>query len=299
MQCSYCNAKAVYFRRYSGQSFCPDHFKEYVERKVYQTIKKEKLINSGEKVAIAISGGKDSITLAWILKKLSDRLNIEMESILIDEGITSYRDKTLKIAEEFCSKNGIKLHIMSFYEEYGITLDDMVERGEKTPCTYCGVFRRELLNKKALEISADKLATGHNLDDEVQAILMNFIKGDINRLARLASTTGTEGMVARIKPLKEIPEKEVALYAMVSGLPVSLEECPYAMSFRVKIRDIINSLEEESPGIKFSILRGYQKLLPCITSTAKKPSGRCSLCSKPSTQVVCSSCRLKKELKIL
>ncbi len=296
LKCSRCDEKAVYIRRYSGQNFCREHFLEYFEKKVVGTVRKGRMVERGERVALAISGGKDSLTLAYLMKKLEKKLDLELYCILVDEGIKGYREKTVEAAKEFCRELNLELEVVSFRQEYSKTLDEMVEIGERTPCTYCGVFRRELLNSKALELGADKLATGHNLDDEVQAILMNYIKGDVERLIKIGSTSGKLGLVARVKPLMEMPEKEVALFSLLKGFPSSFEECPYATSFRVKIRDIINNLEESSPGIKFSILRGYQKLFQNFKSLEVVPLKKCRLCSNTTSQEVCMSCRLREEL---
>ncbi len=300
MKCSRCSEKAVYIRRYSGQSFCRYHFLEYFERKVNKTLKIEKMLNRSEKVALAISGGKDSLTLVHIIKKLGKKLDLELHCILVDEGIGGYREKTVKIAEEFCRKLDLELEVISFRQEYSKSLDEMVELGKRTPCTYCGVFRRELLNLKALELGAHRLATGHNLDDEVQAILMNYIKGDVERLIKIGTTTGKPRLVARIKPLIEMPEKEVALFSILNDFPVSFDECPYATSFRARIRDMINNLEESSPGIKYSILSGYRKLLGKITSpeVSSSPMRKCEKCSNTTSQAVCMGCRLREELGI-
>lgn len=299
MRCSSCTAKAVYISRYSGQSFCAVHFIEQVEKKFSRALKRGRMLERGEKVAIAISGGKDSLTLAYMLKKLEGKLNLSLQGILIDEGIQGYRQKNLENAREFCRDIGLELEVKGFKGKYSLSLDEMAKMGGKSPCTYCGVFRRELLNAEALELNASKLATGHNLDDEVQAILMNYLKGDVERLVKMGSSTSHKLMVPRIKPLSEVPEKEVALYSLLNEFPVSLEECPHASSFRVRARDIINDLEESSPGIRYSILRGYQKIHPAIeASRSRAPLKRCRLCSQATSQEVCAGCRLKDELGI-
>ena len=287
MRCDKCNENAVYHRRYSGQKFCKEHFIEYFESKVQRTIKNHGMIEPGERVGVALSGGKDSITALSIL----NQLNIELFAIAIDEGIEGYREKTLKIAGEFCKENDIPLTIASFAESFGKTVD--ATSGEHA-CSFCGVLRRRLLNDKAKELKLEKLVTGHNLDDETQAIMLNYVRGDLDRLYRLSNTKKSERFVPRVKPLQEMPEKEVGLFAILN-FDIDFSECPYASgSFRTGIRDFINDLEKDNPGIKFSIRRGYQKLMPYLDSYPRKELKECQLCGEPTSGEVCRVCDMLK-----
>jgi uncharacterized protein (TIGR00269 family) len=293
MECDKCGEKAAYFRRYSGQIFCSKHFMKYFEDKIRSTLRKYRMLERGERVGVALSGGKDSMSTLFILKELEEKLDIDVCAIAVDEGIDGYRKKTLTAAERFCSEYSIPLYGMSFSESFGTTLDEIA--GARNACTYCGVLRRRLLNEKARELKLDKLATGHNLDDEVQAILMNYIRGDIERLIRLERSIEHKKFVKRIKPLLEMPEKEVALYAILKDLNVSFDECPYARdSFRGSIRDFISTLEKDNAGIKFSILKGYQKLLPYLEDFARVKVRECEICNEPSSQKICKVCQLIK-----
>lgn len=295
--CSICGERACYHRRYSGQRFCAEHFIEYFERKVKKTMLRYRMLERGERIGVAVSGGKDSLTLLRILQKLAEKLSLELHAILIDEGISSYRAETIERARRFCEELSIPLKVLSFKEHFGFALDEAVKLSPRNACTFCGVFRRKLLNDAARELGCDRLATGHNLDDEVQAIVMNYLRGDLERLLRLGIDASCEQLVPRIKPLMEMPEKEVALYALLEGIPASFEECPYAeQSFRTEVREMINRLEEGNPGIKFSILRGYQKLLPYLKSYRVKELRRCRTCGEPSSGERCKACLLLEEL---
>jgi uncharacterized protein (TIGR00269 family) len=256
------------------------------------------MIKRGEGMGVGLSGGKDSIATLFILNKLAKKLNLELCAIAIDEGIAGYRDKTLKAASSFCSGYNIPLHVVSFKETLGYTLDEMAGDNDLKACTYCGVFRRKLLNEKARELNLDKVATGHNLDDEVQVILMNYIRGDVERLVRLGRSINHEGFVRRVKPLVEMPEKEVALYAILKNFDVAFEECPYVVgSFRIGIRDFINDLEKNNAGIKYSILRGYQEILPFVMKYRSKDIKECKICGGPTSQELCKTCKLLKMVK--
>jgi uncharacterized protein (TIGR00269 family) len=284
MRCDNCDKDAAYNRRYSGQKFCKQHFIEYFEHKVKKTINDGGLIKRGMRIGVALSGGKDSITVLSILKKLDD---IELFAIAIDEGINGYREKSLKIAKKFCKENDIPLEIVSFSDSFGKTVDD--NEGNHA-CSFCGVLRRRLLNDKAKELGLEKLATGHNLDDETQAVMINYVRGDPERLLRLSNSQKSDKFVPRIKPLQEMPEKEVGLYAVLN-FDVDFSECPYAQdSFRTGIRDFINTLERDNPGIKFSIKRGYEKLTPYLESYPTKELKECRLCGEPTSGEVCKVC---------
>src|SRR3989344_3313897 len=175
----------------SGERLCKTHFTGYFESKVFNTIRKFDLIGKEENLGVALSGGKDSLSVLNILNKLSiQNPKIKINAIAIDEGVAGYRDKTLEKAREFCNKNNIDLHIFSYKEEFGLTLDEMLKILKVKPCTICGIFRRYLLNKKSKELKLTKLATGHNLDDECQSILMNQMKNNIRASARLGPKVG-------------------------------------------------------------------------------------------------------------
>ncbi len=287
-KCSKCNKKAVYIKKYAGTALCDEHFIEDFEKRVFRTIRKNKMIKRGEKIAVAVSGGKDSLSLLYFLNKYRRRFGIEIFAVAVDEGIKGYRDLTLKKVIKFCEEYEINYRIVSFWEKYKFTIDKI---DKKHACDYCGVFRRRVLNEVAVEINADKIATGHNLDDEVQVILLNFIRADINRFIRLRERKKV--YTERIKPFYEIPEKEVAIYALLNNIDVCLEECPYVHgSFRYEIRKFINNLEEKSPGIKFSILRSYEKLLSLIEKKEEKEIKKCRKCGMPTSRDICKACEL-------
>lgn len=299
MKCSYCSKDAVYFQRYSGKHFCRKHFIGFFEKKVRGTIKKYRMIESGDVVAIALSGGKDSVTLTqFLIESYGGRRDIEFFAITIDEGIANYREKTVEVAGEVTKALGIKHYVVGVKENFGATLDEIVKVGEKLPCSYCGVFRKYLLNRMARELSATKLATAHNLDDEAQTILMNFINADIDRLARLIPQREQEGLVMRIKPFREVYEKEVVIYGMLKGYRLIFDECPYSeLPVRASVRDFIYEFEREHPGRKISILRSLEKLSQCLRVTNPQIDlNSCEICGEPTSQKICQACRFVKEL---
>lgn len=297
-----CNERPV-IELYAGEKLCTHHFTDYFENKAFKTIRRFELIGKGEKLGIALSGGKDSLTVLHILKKLSiQNPKIRLHAIAIDEGISGYRDKTLKTATDFCQKNGINLHISSYKKEFGLTLDEMLKILDVKPCTICGIFRRYLLNKKSKELRLTKLATGHNLDDECQSILMNQLKNNIEASARLGPKVGIihDGkFVQRIKPLYLCTEKEVMTYAFINGLLDDLAECPnVAQSFRAQVRDMLNEMENKFPGIKYSIVNSFLRILPLLKHQFKYEAIKvCAKCNEPSANDVCNACVYLEKLK--
>ncbi len=297
-----CNEKPV-IELYSGEKLCKNHFTYYFQNKVFKTIRQFELLGKEENLGVALSGGKDSLTVLHLLIRLSQQNpKIRINAIAIDEGIKGYRDKTLEKAKEFCNQNNIKLNIFSYKEEFGLTLDEMLEILDIKPCSICGIFRRYLLNKKSKELKLTKLATGHNLDDECQSILMNQLKNSIEASARLGPKVGLihdDKFVQRIKPLYLCTEKEVTTYAFVNGLLDEFNECPNVpQSFRAQVRDMLNSMEQKFPGTKYSIVNSFLQILPLLKQQFKGEALKvCLKCNEPSANDVCNTCVYLEKLK--
>lgn len=296
IKCMKCNRDAIIFQKYSGMHICKRHFIEDVERKVKLTIRKQYKIEKGDIIAVALSGGKDSVVLLYLLHKIFGmRRDIEIVALTIDEGIAGYREETLEKARKLTSELGIRHIVRSFKDEYDKTLDELTAQERKLgACSYCGVLRKSLMNKIANEIGATKLATGHNLDDEAQTIMMNHLGGDVDRMIRLSPPRAIEGLVLRAKPLRKVPEKEVALYAIVNELPFDMSECPYAHeALRGEVRDMINEFEVRHPGTKYSIMRGFDKTVGLIAKEYPQAElSKCRVCGETCTASLCQACKL-------
>ena len=306
--CTICKRReAFFFRPYSGEKLCRRCFIKSVEEKARATIAKYRMLEFDDEIAVAVSGGKDSVSLLRILAKIErDYPKSSLVAVTVDEGIKGYRDEALKIAAENCKKLGIEHHVVSFKELYGYTLDEIIKHLRKkgksklTPCAYCGVLRRKALNVVARDVKADKLATGHTLDDETQTILLNILHGDPLRMARQKPITDKAhpNLVQRMKPFCEIPEKETALYAYVKKIEFQDIPCPYASeALRNDIRLFLNRMEEKHAGIKFTIFKSIQKIRPAIAKIGKKEeSNICSECGEPTTGRICKACQMLQQL---
>ncbi len=306
-----CGRRAVYLSRASGIAYCEKHFLEYFDRKVRRTLRKYSMLGPHEHIVVAVSGGKDSLSLLHYLHKLSRRVpGWRITALLVDEGISGYREVTKKDFLRVVEELGVDYHIVSFKEEFGYTLDEMVRIGRKRglpylPCTYCGVFRRYLLNKAARELGATVLATAHNLDDVVQTFLINVMSNDWERIVRLApvSERGVHPkLVPRVKPFYEVLEKETTLYAVINGLYPSFVECPYArLSPRWYVRKFLNEMEERTPGTKYSLLRSLLKAIELLRKlgVGEGRPGTCSICGEASAHPICRACELRMKLGIM
>lgn len=304
MDCTKCgNPNVIIKKEQSGQYLCKDCFIDSIEKKVIKTVRKEKLLDKGDKVLVALSGGKDSVTTLEILNSFRELNIIDICAVTVDEGIDNYRQDGVDIAIRHAERLGIEHKIVSLKDTYGITLDEIMEKpNHKGSCSYCGVFRRTIINKAAREMGATKIATGHNLDDEVQAIIMNYLEGNTDNLTKLGAKTESkaEEFTVKIKPLREIPEREIGLYVVAKELEVHFASCPYAQqSFRGEVSEVINKLSEDHPTIKYSTLRGYDKIKNALKDDFKKEysHGRCVKCGEPSANELCKACSFIEELK--
>ena len=306
--CDICNRwDAFFFRPYSGVKLCKKCFSESIENKTRATIAKYDMFRFDDRIAVAVSGGKDSVSLLHVLAKIERRYpKAELVAVTVDEGIKGYRDEALKIAAENCKKLDIEHVTVSFRTLFGKTFDQMSRRMNQkgdanlTPCAYCGVLRRKALNIAARKTKADKLATAHTLDDETQTILLNIFHGDVLRIAKEKPVTDKvhPKLVQRIKPFCEIPEKETALYAYVKGIDFQSTPCPYALeALRNDARAILNDLEEKHPGMKFSIFKSIERIRPALEREANAEGlNECTECGEPTTKNVCRTCQMLKEM---
>jgi len=307
-KCMVCGREAIFLRNYSGETLCKRCYIGSIEKKVKTTISCYNMFDPEDRIAVAVSGGKDSLSLLHILHRIELKFpRSELVAITVNEGISGYREEAIEIASGNCKILHVEHVITSFKELYGHDLDEIVEiaeeKGDLSPCSYCGVLRRKALNMVAKEIGSDKLAIAHTLDDEAQTGLLNVIHGDISRIGRVGPVLEGDfvGFVSRVKPLCEVPEREVALFAFLKGIEFQSASCPYrGEALRNDIRIFLNRLETEHPGIKYTVLRSLEKIAPSVRGLAGKAGLKnCKVCGEPTVAEVCKACQSLRDLGLI
>ncbi len=292
--CTRCrDALSVYYRPYSGERLCAACFNESLLERVKKTVGRYDMFEYDSRIAVGVSGGKDSLTLLRLLERLErDRPYAELVAVCVDEGVRGYRDEALALVEKNCRMLGVEVHRVGFRELFGETMDGIAARDREVgTCSYCGVLRRRALDVAAKAVDADRLATGHNLDDMAQSVLLNVLRGDVVRMdSYYPGGRSLEGFVRRVKPLCEVPERETTFYAYVNGLEFQGLPCPYAEeAMRSDVRRFLNRMEVGRPGTKFTVYRTGLKIRGRGESGA---AGMCRVCGRPARGDLCRACEL-------
>ncbi len=296
MRCSKCFDKAVINLKQYNLKLCPQHFKEFFAGRVEKTIKKYRLFNRNDLIIIAVSGGKDSLALWYVLNKLGYKTH----GFHINLGIShnSYSDISEKKTRRFAEMHGLPLTVQYAVEEPGFSIDNYRKAGHRSACSTCGTVKRYLMNRFARQSAANILATGHNLDDEAAVLLGNVLNWQTGYLARQYPKLEASGdfFASRVKPFVELGEREIAAYSVLEGIDFVEDECPYSVgATTIFYKRILNQIEEKSPGTKLRFLRGFfenKHLFSDLEKDVKLIS--CEECGQPSVVSPCSYCRMKK-----
>ena len=260
-----------------------------IEAQVKGTIKRYKLFTKRDKIAVAASGGKDSTVLLYILTKLG----YNIYAITVDSEVGQYSKENIKNLRGFCKQHAIPLMEFSFSKEFGQTLKQIHKEVAKgtSYCTTCGVLRRHLINKYAKLHKFDKLATGHNSDDEAQATLMNIFRNDYLRFKRLGPSVGSvvsDQFVQRVKPLYFVPEKAIIKFSKTMGFPVVYARCPHASeAYREDVKDFLKPFDEK---VVQNILEFTLKHMD--TQSSKFKLKECKQCGEPTNGELCKACQI-------
>jgi len=269
------------------------------ENKVKETIEDYNLLNKRDKVMVACSGGKDSTTVLYLLKKFG----YNVEALHINLLMGDWSKQNLCNLEKFCKQLNVKLNVFSVRNELGRSMcyikSAVKSKAKLQNCSICGILRRWLINRLARKLKADKLATGHNLDDAAQTILMNYFKGNVFIGLKEGPKVGIirdEKFVQRIKPLYFCLEKEVERYSKTSNFPVLYERCPCVFdAYRHKIRKELDRLEVNEPNIKINIVNSFFRILPILRKNKIDHDLKyCKNCGEPSRNEICKACSIMK-----
>jgi len=306
VKCSRCSKKATIMLKYARLSLCKEHFIEFIENRFVKLSTKNKFFEKVRKALVAVSGGKDSVTLLHLMNKVAEYFGFEIHGLTIDLGIgRNYSKKSIEASIKNYEMLKVPYTIFSLKKHYGFTIDDIALYGKKVGikkpvCSVCGTIKRYIMNKVALDVNADIIVTGHNLDDMVQYILSSVYSGRIENITRLSLKTPTKDrLVGRVKPLAYFSEKETLMYVLLKKLPFNYDVCPHYRPRKLyeKIRRVSNELEEIVPGSKITLVRSFlEKIQPALEakySFSTEELRECKLCGMPSASEICSFCKIR------
>ncbi|NOT03523.1 MAG: adenine nucleotide alpha hydrolase family protein [Anaerolineales bacterium] len=307
MKCRKCENKASIHMRQHKLALCKEHYLEWVPEQTERFIKKYEMFAPEEKILVAVSGGKDSLSLWHILLKLGYQADGLYLGLGIDGGI-NYSHESQRLTEEFAAKNNLKLHIVDIEKEYGQPIPVIAQRshrGDGKPCAVCGLAKRHEMNRIARDLGYDVLATGHNLDDEAAVLFGNTLNWSSEYLLRQGPVLpGTAGLARKVKPLCRFYEREMTAYAILSGIEYIYEECPFAEgSQSIFYKESLNQLETARPGAKLIFYLNFLEAKKSGNLFLEKNVEMadlhpCPKCGQPtSTPDFCSFCRMIEKTK--
>ncbi len=278
---------------YMSDFLCMSCFCRTTERRIGKTIRDNNLLKKGDKIAMALSGGKDSVLTLNVLNNYAKRIpDIELFAIYVDRGDAFSVDGMLA-AKRAAEKINIPFHVVSFEKEFSVTMSDLTKiatKAKQNKCSVCGVFRRRLLDLTAKELGCNKLATGHNLTDEAQSYLMNFIRGELRTFGHLGPISPDVGFVQRIKPLRDIPNEEVREYVKIKGLPHFPKPCPCRDgSLRFNVMKHLEDIKKTRPAAEFSIVKVGDWIKARVGKEGAKFT-KCKKCGELTSQEICKVC---------
>ena len=296
MKCTVCRGPAVIDVRRHNANFCPEHFVAHCEEQVRRTIHQFRMITPGDRVLVAVSGGKDSLAL-W---DLLARTGIAADGVYIGLGIGDYSDESGTYTRDFAVERGLKLLEIDLRDEYGFDVPTGSKAAKRVPCSACGLSKRHLFDKAALDGGYDVVATGHNLDDEAAVLFGNVLRWNVDYLARQAPVLPERGGFPRkVKPLVKLAERETAAYCVVRGIDYQVEECPMAAGNRhLGYKEALNSIEATSPGSKaafyFEFLDKAAARFNAGFGEEQESLNACERCGAPTPVDVCAFCKLRE-----
>ncbi len=298
MKCKRCKKPAVVGLPSHHTAFCEECFYVYFTRQVETAIRRQKMFTFDERILVALSGGKDSLTLMLALHELG----YDVAGLHIDLGIYESSVRARAKVESFCEQHGLTLQVLEMEAE-GLPMPDVKEHINRPVCSVCGKVKRHYFNKIAREGNFDALATGHNLDDEVARLFANTLRWDSGYLSDQGPTLpAAEGFVRKVKPLYRLSEFETANYAFLRGIEIHSDPCPFASgaSF-TSHKELIGELEHRSPGSKFQFYDGFLKRGREAFKMLEKEVGEelspCEDCGSPTSVEICGVCRVKRAVR--
>jgi uncharacterized protein (TIGR00269 family) len=293
-----CRAPAVLDIRRHNAAFCREHFLKHCHDQVRRAIDDHDMLAPGERILVAVSGGKDSLAL-WDL--LVD-LGYDADGLYLGLGIGEYSDASGHAARTFAREHGLELREVDLAVEYGYDVPSAAAATHRSPCGACGLSKRHVFNSVAVEHGYDVVATGHNLDDEAAVLLGNVLRWETGYLGRQHPVLpASPGFARKVKPLYRLGERETAAYCVLVGIDYQVEECPMAEGNRhLGYKEVLNALEDRSPGAKAAFVFGFvdraHDRFADEAGTERAGLHACEVCGSRTTTDVCAFCRLRERV---
>jgi tRNA-5-methyluridine54 2-sulfurtransferase len=309
-RCVVCRAPAVIEEPRHRSAWCPAHFVDHVHGQVRKAVdhvpgtsRSERMFSYGDRLLVAVSGGKDSLALWDVLLALGYRA----EGLYVGLGIGGYSARSQTVCERFAADRGARLRVVDLATTYGYTTPGGAEAAGRSTCGVCGLSKRYVFNQVAVEHGYDVMVTGHNLDDEAATLLGNLVRWHDDFLARQHPVLPASGgnQVRKVKPLYRLSEREMAAYCVVRGIDYVVEECPLvAGNTGQELKAALDLLEAGSPGTKAQLLFGFLDRHERLTAEHGQRGGRasapdvhpCASCGMPTVTEVCAFCRQRERI---
>jgi uncharacterized protein (TIGR00269 family) len=298
VKCTVCRGAAVIDVRRHNSAFCSDHFVKHCRDQVRRALDEHRMIEPGDRVLVAVSGGKDSLALWDLLVELG----IPADGLYLGLGIAEYSEESRRHARAHASGRHLTLHEVDLASDVGFTVPGAAEATHRSPCGACGLSKRHLFNRFALDHGYDVVATGHNLDDEAAVLLGNVLRWDTGYLGRQHPVLpAADGFARKVKPLVRLGEREMAAYCVLRGIEYQVEECPMAVGNRhLGYKEALNTIEDRSPGTKAAFLfgfleRGHERFVADV-EVDRSELGPCGTCGAPTPGDVCAFCKLRERV---
>ncbi len=295
MRCKRCREPAVIEVRRHNVAYCKDCFLEVFTNQVLKTIETWDMIRAEDRVLVAVSGGKDSLALWDVLLARGYRA----DGLYLGLGIGDYSDRSLRATERFVADRDATLVRVDLDSVYGFDIPTAGREGSRSTCAVCGLSKRYVFNKAAVDGGYDVVATGHNLDDEAATLLGNTLRWNTDYIARQSPVLpASDGMAKKVKPLHRLSELETAAYAFLRGIDYVVEECPLvAGNTQLRYKAAMNAIESRSPGTKSQFFLGYlERGRPLFLSEDRAEVVACRRCGQPTTGTYCAFCRAQAQI---
>ena len=297
MKCRKCGAPAALELRRHNAAFCEPDFLEFFRNQVREAIRKHRMFTKDEQVLVAVSGGKDSLALWDVLIDEGYRTT----GLYLDLGIFDYSGESKARCEKFAAARSVPLIISAVAEEVGAPVPVIQSVTRRPPCSGCGLSKRYLMNRVALEHEIPVVATGHNLDDEAATLFGSVMHWQMDALPRQSPALPSTHpkLVRRVKPLYRLSELETAAFAFMRKIDYIVEECPFAAgATSIAHKEILSRMEAASPGAKHNFLFGFlDRARPAFEQAEGVALNECARCGQVTTGTICAFCKLSDQVK--